>query len=191
MSRQSCLGNRFDRALCISKTQSAGQIHRLGTSKTFVQKPKGVVILWAHKAIDYLAKPSHEELLIISPYLIPLPSFLENLKRLGEEDVEVRILTSGLESTDNRFVNSHYKKYRKPLLQSGAELFELLRLLETTGRLCGKPFKKLATVRVKAKVMPIDRRLEIENLLGDSISKVRDDGTAEVDCLTALPCPDP
>ena len=90
-------------------------------------KPIGDEELRLADMINYLAKPSHEELLIISPYLIPLPSFLDNLKELGADGVEVRILTSGLESTDNRFVNSHYKKYRKPLLQSGAELFELRR----------------------------------------------------------------
>ena len=44
---------------------------------------------------------------------------------LGERGVRVRILTNSLTSKDVPAVTAKYKKYRKPLLDAGVELFEL------------------------------------------------------------------
>ena len=41
-----------------------------------------------------LAAPSHEELIMVSPYFIPVHGSLEGLARLEDEGVQVKILTA-------------------------------------------------------------------------------------------------
>jgi putative cardiolipin synthase len=43
---------------------------------------------------------------------------------LKNRDIEVKILTNSLASHDVPAVNSHYKQWRKPILETGAKLFE-------------------------------------------------------------------
>ncbi len=74
--------------------------------------------------LDYLAKPSHEELIMVTPYLIPVKGFLENLARLESEGVEVSILTASMGANNHTIAHSHYKKYRRRILATGADLYE-------------------------------------------------------------------
>jgi len=74
--------------------------------------------------INHLAAPSHKELIILTPYMIPVGNFLERLSRLAAEGVRVKILTGSLGSNNHTVAHSHYKKYRKRLLKTGAELYE-------------------------------------------------------------------
>lgn len=74
--------------------------------------------------IAYLSDPTEDELLLASPYLIPVGDMLANLRKMDEEGVTVKIVTNSLASTNHTLVNSHYKKYRRPILESGAGLFE-------------------------------------------------------------------
>lgn len=74
--------------------------------------------------IDYLAEPIESEMLLSSPYLIPVDKSLTGLKSYAEKGVRVRLLTNSLASTNHTLVNSHYKKYRRSILNSGARLYE-------------------------------------------------------------------
>ncbi|NOY00456.1 MAG: phospholipase D family protein [Verrucomicrobia bacterium] len=74
--------------------------------------------------IDYMASPSHEELLAVSPYTLPVPGFLESLQQLNDEGVEVQLITGGMESNNHTVAHSHYKKYRKKILATGTQLKE-------------------------------------------------------------------
>jgi putative cardiolipin synthase len=74
--------------------------------------------------LGLLSKPTRDELLIASPYLIPVGSFLENIRRLESSGIAVRILTASMASNNHTIAHSHYKKYRRPLLETGAELYE-------------------------------------------------------------------
>jgi len=74
--------------------------------------------------LDTLAAPSHEELIMISPYLIPVQGSLQDLTELVEEGVEVKILTASMASNNHTAAHSHYKKYRRRILDTGAELYE-------------------------------------------------------------------
>jgi putative cardiolipin synthase len=65
------------------------------------------------------------ELVIISPYFIPGPAGLTALEGLRKRGVRVRILTNSLASTDVPLVHSAYRRYREPLLDAGAEIFEV------------------------------------------------------------------
>jgi putative cardiolipin synthase len=65
------------------------------------------------------------DLVIISPYFVPGDDGLAALRRLLAEGVRVRVLTNSLASTDVPMVHSAYRRYRAPLLESGAEIYEI------------------------------------------------------------------
>ena len=66
-----------------------------------------------------------KELIIFSPYFVPGKPGTAFLTQLAQRGVRVRILTNSLASNDVGIVHAGYKKYRKKLLRSGVELYEL------------------------------------------------------------------
>ncbi len=76
-------------------------------------------------AIRELMMTAQREVLITNAYIIPGPRAIDRMRDLHARDVKVRILTNSLASHDVPAVNSHYKAWRKPILQSGAELYEV------------------------------------------------------------------
>ncbi len=74
--------------------------------------------------LKYLAEPSHKELIMVTPYLIPVGNSLEDLAQLSSEGVNVKILTGSMGSNNHTAAHSHYKKYRSRLLATGTDLFE-------------------------------------------------------------------
>jgi putative cardiolipin synthase len=80
-----------------------------------------------HRLADmlvHLAEPNHKELIIITPYLIPMGDFLENVAQLSSEGVKIKILTGSMGANNHTVAHSHYKKYRRSILATGAELYE-------------------------------------------------------------------
>jgi putative cardiolipin synthase len=67
---------------------------------------------------------AEKELLITNAYIIPGKFGIEFLRSLTERGVDVRILTNSLASHDVPAVNSHYEKWRKPLIDAGVSLYE-------------------------------------------------------------------
>jgi len=74
--------------------------------------------------VAYMSDPSEDQLLLASPYLIPVGSMVEDLKAMHEKGINIKIVTNSLASTNHTLVNSHYKKYRRPLLDAGVGLYE-------------------------------------------------------------------
>jgi len=74
--------------------------------------------------LGHIAEPTVEELLIVSPYLIPAGDLLENLGGLNSRGIAVRVLTASMGSNNHTAAHSHYKKYRKPILDTGSALYE-------------------------------------------------------------------
>ena len=74
--------------------------------------------------LDQLAEPSEEEITIVTPYLIPVGTFLEDLAELSSEGVTIKILTGSMGANNHTAAHSHYKKYRRRILATGAQLFE-------------------------------------------------------------------
>lgn len=66
-----------------------------------------------------------KELLIFSPYFVPGKNGTKNLAELCRRGVRVRIITNSLASTDVGLVHAGYAKYRRTLLRSGVELYEV------------------------------------------------------------------
>jgi cardiolipin synthase C len=65
------------------------------------------------------------DLVIISPYFVPGRDGLATLRGLLANGAKVRVLTNSLASTDVPAVHAGYRKYRTPLLEAGAEIFEI------------------------------------------------------------------
>jgi putative cardiolipin synthase len=73
--------------------------------------------------LRYLSTPSQEELIMVTPYLIP-GDLLERMKELTSEGVKIKIITGSMGANNHTAAHSHYKKYRRPILATGAELYE-------------------------------------------------------------------
>jgi putative cardiolipin synthase len=73
--------------------------------------------------LRYLSAPSHKELIMVTPYLIP-GGLLERMEELTSEGVKIKIVTGSLGANNHTVAHSHYKKYRRPILATGAELYE-------------------------------------------------------------------
>lgn len=74
--------------------------------------------------LDILAAPAHKELIVVSPYFIPVSGMLEGMSELNDEGVQLKVLTASLASNNHTSAHSHYKKYRRRILDTGAELYE-------------------------------------------------------------------
>lgn len=65
-----------------------------------------------------------KDILVSSPYLIPVGDFLASLKEATENGTRVRLLTGSLGSNNHTSAHAHYAKYRRRILATGAELYE-------------------------------------------------------------------
>lgn len=72
-----------------------------------------------------ILKSVSDSMIIFSPYFVPGKKGVENLSKLAEQGVDIRILTNSLASTDVGLVHAGYAKYRKPLLRAGVRLYEM------------------------------------------------------------------
>ena len=75
--------------------------------------------------IKAMADGTQHELLLISPYFIPGERGTAYLDALARRGVTVKVLTNLLASNDEPIVYSGYSRYRRPLLESGVQLYEL------------------------------------------------------------------
>jgi putative cardiolipin synthase len=76
-------------------------------------------------ALGSVVDEAQTELLAISPYFVPRRAGIEYFRGLRERGVRTVIVTNGLASTDVPAVHSGYAPSRKPLLEMGAELWEV------------------------------------------------------------------
>ena len=101
------------------------QIHP-GTSRVAFDIPRENAIDHVMlEEIHSLISSPKRELSIINAYIIPTERGIATLKQLNDGGRDVRILTNSLASHDVPAVNSHYRPWRKPIVNAGAELYEL------------------------------------------------------------------
>jgi putative cardiolipin synthase len=99
---------------------------RAGTSRVVSDLPQDGAI--RHTMLDHareFADGAQRELLVENAYIIPSQPHIDWLRTLTQRGVKVGIVTNSLASHDVPAVNSHYKKWRKPLLEAGVSLFEI------------------------------------------------------------------
>ncbi len=65
-----------------------------------------------------------KEVLIVSPYFVPLDYGIQRIREVRARNIEVRIFTNSLASENHFVVHGGYAPARKPLLQAGVRLFE-------------------------------------------------------------------
>jgi putative cardiolipin synthase len=72
-----------------------------------------------------LLRGARSELVLISPYFIPGSKGLSLLQQVRRQRVDLRIVTNAVAANDEPMAGAAYARYRVPLLQAGAELFEI------------------------------------------------------------------
>jgi putative cardiolipin synthase len=75
--------------------------------------------------LDYISTPAEHEITIVTPYLIPTEDLRNKLKEVSSKGVRVSIITASMGANNHTAAHSHYKKYRRMILESGAELYEV------------------------------------------------------------------
>ncbi|MEP6656002.1 MAG: phospholipase D family protein, partial [Betaproteobacteria bacterium] len=99
-----------------------------------------------------------QELLMVSPYLVPGVEQMKLLADLRARNATVRILTNSLQSTDVPAVHAGYRRHRVPLLRLGVQLYEVRPVLGrpnvSGGKLKGTQTDQFA---LHAKVFVFDR----------------------------------
>jgi phosphatidylserine/phosphatidylglycerophosphate/cardiolipin synthase-like enzyme len=106
--------------------------------------------------IAVLMRSAQQEILVISPYLVPGKEGVALMRELIARGVHIRIITNSLASTDAPLVHNGYARYRVALLKMGVELSEVRpRLGQKRARF--HPFRS-ANASLHAKSLVIDRR---------------------------------
>ena len=98
---------------------------------------------------------AQQEVVIVTPYFIPQKEGRELIKGLVARGVRVVIITNSLASTNHVAVHGHYARYRKRLLQAGAEIYEIRAAFEGEATAWGHSPEQV-TLHSKASV--IDRQ---------------------------------
>jgi len=75
--------------------------------------------------LNYISTPAQHEITIVTPYLIPTEDLSKKLEEVASKGVRVSIVTASMGANNHTAAHSHYKKYRRMILESGAELFEV------------------------------------------------------------------
>ena len=97
------------------------------------------------------------ELLLVSPYFVPMAVGAEFLTGLAAQGVQVRVVTNALEATDVPAVHSGYARWREPLLAGGVSLYELNRAAASPAP-PDRGFAGSSASSLHAKVFVIDRQ---------------------------------
>ncbi len=74
---------------------------------------------------ERMAEKVEKEMVIQTAYLIPTSEGIDVIRKLTERGIRVRVMTNSLQSNNHISVHAHYMKYRKALIEAGAELYEL------------------------------------------------------------------
>lgn len=82
---------------------------------------ESAIVRFAADTIEHL----DDEMIVQSAYLIPSQSGLDYIAAATKRGIRIRLLTNSLMSNNHISAHSGYMKYRKSLLQAGAELHEL------------------------------------------------------------------
>ncbi|MGJ7497281.1 phospholipase D family protein [Variovorax sp. RT4R15] len=103
-----------------------------------------------------LIRDARSDVALTSPYLVPGERGMEILNELAGQKVKLTLLTNSLAANDVPLVHTAYVRYRKRLLVSGVELYELSPAKTMANLRFGEFGASLG--RLHAKMVTIDRR---------------------------------
>jgi putative cardiolipin synthase len=109
------------------------------------------------RAIRELVGSAQREVLVTNAYIIPDEASVRQIQAHTARGVTFRILTNSLASHDVPAVNSHYKQWRKPLLEAGVDLYEMRSDAAVQPLLADTPPTKAKFMGLHVKAMVIDR----------------------------------
>lgn len=140
----------LDREARDSKAQGLGYVARISTGQPLDAILAGELpLLWAHarlvcdspdkratedgRAVGRLMQRAvvktmlqvRDELLMVTPYLVPGEEGMQMFGALRRRNVRIRILTNSLESSTVPLAQAVYMRYRTPMLEQGIELYEV------------------------------------------------------------------
>jgi len=103
-------------------------------------------------------RATRDELILVTPYLVPGAEGMELLHELRAQKVRLRILTNSLESSTELLAQAVYSRYRVPLLLDGVELSEIRSLLgNSRGSGQGAAMSRFGNYSLHAKMFVFDR----------------------------------
>jgi len=108
------------------------------------------------RSLGSTVQDAQQELLVVSPYFVPLERGVEAFRRLRERGVEVAIVTNSFAATDVKAVHGGYAPYRKDLLEAGVRLYEYRPDRATRG--ARRAGLGMSEASLHAKFFVIDRR---------------------------------
>jgi cardiolipin synthase C len=119
------------------------------------------------------ASQVHTEILMVTPYFVPASDEMRLLETLLRNNVRVAALTNSLESAPGLLAQAGYANYRLPLLDDGADLYELRsRLGSRRGSGQTARISQFGNYALHAKLYVFDReRLFIGSMNFDQRSK--------------------
>jgi putative cardiolipin synthase len=107
----------------------SGQVHWSKDAQVISDPPEKANAIgqdgWLMNTISPILASATTDIEIISPYFVPGRSGADELAAIAAKGVRVVVLTNSLAATDVAAVHGAYARYRRPLLKSGVELFEL------------------------------------------------------------------
>jgi putative cardiolipin synthase len=77
------------------------------------------------KELTEVAMNVQREVLIVSPYLVPTENLFGIGRALVERSVSIKIVTNGLATNDIVIAHSAYARFRKAIIETGVELYEM------------------------------------------------------------------
>jgi putative cardiolipin synthase len=105
------------------------------------------------------ARAVQSELLMVTPYFVPVEEEQQLLQGLRQRKVRVRILSNSLESNPDPVAQSGYRRFRTPLLKDGVELHEIRSLLgNVRGSGQTARLSRYGNYALHAKLFVFDRR---------------------------------
>ena len=117
---------------------------------------KGSQPVQVAQEIGRMAQEAQRDIFIVSPYFIPNAGDIQTFRELAEKGVKIRLLTNSLASTDVVIANTAYKRYRKKLLETGIDLYELKADAKRNTFYCTHPIRS-KWLCLHAKVIIYDR----------------------------------
>jgi len=130
-----------------------------GTSQVYSDVPTDQGL--RHEMIEViyrLVSTAERELLITNAYLIPAERGVAKMAELSGRGVRIRVLTNSLASHDVPAVNSHYKQWRKPMLEAGVQLYEIRPDAAIQSEVSDTPPTKANFMGLHVKAMVVDRK---------------------------------
>jgi cardiolipin synthase C len=135
-----------------------GPALHVGVARAAADTPRGDEIARrTPAAIRAVLRSAQREALIVNAYVIPDDALMADLRDLVRRGVRVRLLTNSLASNDVPAVNGHYKRWRKPLIEAGIELFETRNDAAIKSEVADTPPTRARHMGQHAKAIVIDR----------------------------------